>query len=114
MGGPILQVRHLEKSFGTHQVLRDIDFEVEKGEVISIIGSSGSGKSTLLRCINMLETPSGGEIVFEHDENPINEILNGHILFHTYVGGWAPAEHIENVFEFDPTITEAALKGGAE
>ena len=65
MGGPILQVRHLEKSFGTHQVLRDIDFEVEKGEVISIIGSSGSGKSTLLRCINMLETPSGGEIVFE-------------------------------------------------
>ena len=65
MSGPILQVRHLEKSFGTHQVLRDIDFEVEKGEVISIIGSSGSGKSTLLRCINMLETPSGGEIVFE-------------------------------------------------
>lgn len=65
MSDPILQVKHLEKSFGSHQVLKDIDFEVQKGEVISIIGSSGSGKSTLLRCINMLETPSGGEIVFE-------------------------------------------------
>lgn len=57
---------------------------------------------------------AGGEIVFDHDENPINEILNGHILFHTRIGGYAPAEDIENVFEFDPTITEAALEGGAE
>lgn len=65
MSEPILQVKHLEKSFGTHQVLKDIDFAVEKGEVISVIGSSGSGKSTLLRCINMLEIPSGGEILFE-------------------------------------------------
>lgn len=65
MSEPILQVKHLGKSFGTHQVLKDIDFEVEKGEVISVVGTSGSGKSTLLRCINMLETPSGGEIVFE-------------------------------------------------
>ena len=65
MSEPILQVKHLVKSFGTHEVLKDIDFEVQKGEVISIIGSSGSGKSTLLRCINMLETPTGGEIIFE-------------------------------------------------
>ena len=65
MSEPILQVKHLEKSFGPHQVLKDIDFAVEKGEVISVIGSSGSGKSTLLRCINMLEIPSGGEILFE-------------------------------------------------
>ncbi len=65
MSEPILQVKHLEKSFGTHVVLKDIDFEVNKGEVISIIGSSGSGKSTLLRCINLLETPNGGEIIFE-------------------------------------------------
>lgn len=57
---------------------------------------------------------AGGEIVFNNDENPISEILNGHIKFHTYVGGYAPAEDIENVFEFDPTITEAALEGGAE
>ena len=61
----ILKLSHLEKQFGTHAVLRDISFSVEKGEVISIIGSSGSGKSTMLRCINLLETPTGGQIFFE-------------------------------------------------
>ncbi len=65
MANEILKVEHLGKSFGTHEVLRDIDFSVNKGEVISIIGSSGSGKSTLLRCINMLEEPSAGTIYFE-------------------------------------------------
>ena len=64
----ILQVNHLSKSFGKHEVLRDIDFTVNKGDVTSIIGASGSGKSTLLRCINLLETPTSGEIRF-HDEN---------------------------------------------
>jgi putative lysine transport system ATP-binding protein len=62
---PILQVRHLSKSFGDHQVLKDIDFETNHSDVICIIGASGSGKSTLLRCINMLETPSSGEILFQ-------------------------------------------------
>lgn len=62
---PILQVHHLSKSFGNHEVLRDIDFTVYKGDVISIIGSSGSGKSTLLRCVNLLETPTRGEILFQ-------------------------------------------------
>ena len=52
------------KSFGTHEVLRDIDFTVNKGEAISIIGPSGSGKSTLLRCVNLLETPTGGNIYY--------------------------------------------------
>ena len=61
----ILRLSHLEKQFGTHAVLRDISFSVEKGEVISVIGSSGSGKSTMLRCINLLETPTGGQIFFE-------------------------------------------------
>lgn len=61
----ILRLEHLEKSFGTHQVLRDISFSVNKGDVISIIGSSGSGKSTMLRCINLLEEPTGGRIIFE-------------------------------------------------
>ena len=61
----ILKINHLSKAFGKNQVLRDIDFEVNKGDVISIIGASGSGKSTLLRCINLLETPTGGEIIFD-------------------------------------------------
>ena len=61
----ILKINHLSKSFGKNRVLRDIDFAVNKGDVISIIGASGSGKSTLLRCINLLETPTGGEIIFD-------------------------------------------------
>ena len=64
-GNEILKVEHLGKSFGTHEVLKDIDFSVNKGEVISVIGPSGSGKSTLLRCINMLEDASSGTIYFE-------------------------------------------------
>ena len=65
MGNEILQVKHLSKSFGSNVVLRDIDFSVNKGDVISIIGASGSGKSTLLRCINLLETPTHGEIWYQ-------------------------------------------------
>ena len=61
----ILEIKHLGKSFGTHEVLKDIDFKVSKGDVISIIGASGSGKSTLLRCINLLETPTHGEIWYQ-------------------------------------------------
>ena len=61
---PILQIRHLSKTFGTNPVLKDIDFDVYHGDVISVIGPSGSGKSTLLRCINMLERPTSGSILF--------------------------------------------------
>ena len=68
MSDAILQVKHLSKAFGSHQVLKDIDFTVRPGDVTSIIGASGSGKSTLLRCINLLETPSAGDILF-HGEN---------------------------------------------
>ena len=68
MADCILQVNHLSKSFGSNEVLRDIDFTVNKGDVTSIIGASGSGKSTLLRCINLLETPTSGEILY-HGEN---------------------------------------------
>ncbi len=60
----VIEVKNLKKSFGEHGVLHDISFSVEKGDVISIIGPSGSGKSTLLRCVNFLEVPSGGEILF--------------------------------------------------
>lgn len=61
---PVLEVRNLQKSFGDHAVLKDISFRVNKGDVISVIGPSGSGKSTMLRCINLLETPSGGQILY--------------------------------------------------
>jgi putative lysine transport system ATP-binding protein len=60
-----IDIRHLSKSFGTNEVLKDINFSVNKGEVVCIIGSSGSGKSTLLRCVNLLEKPSGGQIVYD-------------------------------------------------
>ncbi|MEW3478568.1 ATP-binding cassette domain-containing protein, partial [[Clostridium] symbiosum] len=62
---PILEVCHLSKSFGTHQVLRDVNFTVHPGDVTSILGSSGSGKSTLLRCINLLERPTAGQVVID-------------------------------------------------
>ena len=62
---PFLEVKNLKKSFGNHEVLKDISLSVKQGEVISIIGSSGSGKSTILRCINLLEEPSGGDIIIE-------------------------------------------------
>ena len=61
----LIDIQHLSKSFGTHEVLKDINFSVDKGEVVCIIGSSGSGKSTLLRCINLLEKPSGGQIIYK-------------------------------------------------
>ena len=64
----ILKIRHLSKAFGKNVVLRDIDFTVNKGDVISIIGASGSGKSTLLRCINLLETPTSGRIVYREKD----------------------------------------------
>ena len=61
----IVDIQHLSKSFGPNEVLRDINFSVNKGEVVCIIGASGSGKSTLLRCINLLEKPSGGSIIYK-------------------------------------------------
>ncbi len=73
-----------------------------------------SGYNMQLNGLQGSDDIAGGEIVFDHDENPISQILDGHIVFHTRIGGYAPAEYIENVFEFDPTITEAALKGGDE
>ena len=80
----ILEVRHLSKSFGSHQVLKDIDFTVHPGDVTSIIGSSGSGKSTLLRCINLLETPTSGEILF-HGDNIVS-LKGGATAYRSHVG----------------------------
>lgn len=75
--GKVIDIQHLNKSFGSHEVLKDIDFSVSKGEVVCIIGSSGSGKSTLLRCVNLLEKPSGGQIIY----NGENILDNKHNIY---------------------------------
>ncbi len=80
----ILEIRHLSKSFGDHEVLKDIDFTVNPGDVTSIIGASGSGKSTLLRCVNLLETPSSGEILY-HCKNVVGRGVN-QPEYRTHVG----------------------------
>lgn len=84
MGDMILQVNHLSKAFGANVVLRDIDFTVKQGDVTCIIGASGSGKSTLLRCINLLETPTNGEILF-HDQKINGKGVNAN-TYRTKVG----------------------------
>lgn len=73
----VIDIQHLSKSFGNHEVLKDIDFSVNKGEVVCIIGSSGSGKSTLLRCVNLLEKPSGGQIIY-NGENILDNMHDIH------------------------------------
>ena len=80
----ILEIKHLSKSFGDHEVLKDIDFTVNPGDVTSIIGASGSGKSTLLRCVNLLETPSSGEILY-HGKNVVGRGIN-QPEYRTHVG----------------------------
>ncbi|MES9545743.1 Arginine transport ATP-binding protein ArtM [Streptococcus intermedius] len=75
MSETILEIKHLKKSYGQNEVLKDISLTVHSGEVISIIGSSGSGKSTFLRSINLLEEPSGGEILYR-GENVLAENYN--------------------------------------
>ena len=75
MGETILQIRHLSKAVGSNLVLKDIDFSVSTGDVTCIIGASGSGKSTLLRCLNILETPTTGEILY-HGTNIVGGKVN--------------------------------------
>ena len=80
----VIEVEGLKKAFGSHEVLRGVDFVTHKGEVTCIIGSSGSGKSTLLRCINLLETPDEGRILYHGDD-----ILSGSVnmpRYHAKVG----------------------------
>ncbi|MDO4539193.1 MAG: amino acid ABC transporter ATP-binding protein [Coriobacteriales bacterium] len=78
-GDALIRVESLRKSFGSHLVLKDINFQVKPGEVVTIIGASGSGKSTLLRCVNLLETPDSGHIWFHGEDRaadrvPINKL----------------------------------------
>ena len=75
MSQEVVTIKHLNKVFGTHEVLKDISFSVESGEVVTIIGSSGSGKSTLLRCVNLLEKPTSGEILY-NGKNILDENTN--------------------------------------
>lgn len=84
MTDKVIEIKHLQKKFGEHEVLRDINFDVRKGEVVCIIGSSGSGKSTLLRCINLLEAATAGDI-FYRGEN-INAGVISHAAYRTKLG----------------------------
>ncbi len=72
--GSLIKIDHLSKNFGDLEVLRDINIDVEEGEVICVIGPSGSGKSTMLRCINQLETPTGGRIIYDGKDIMAGEI----------------------------------------
>ena len=84
----ILDIHHLSKTFGTNVVLKDIDFSVKPGDVTCIIGASGSGKSTLLRCLNLLETPTSGEVLY-HGE----DITGAHVNAPSY------RSHVGMVFQ---------------
>jgi len=81
---PVLEVKHLVKYFGEREILKDIDFSIHKGDVVSIIGASGSGKSTMLRCINMLEVPTSGQIIYMGE--PITDTDKAITLYRTKVG----------------------------
>jgi len=85
---PIIQVKNLHKTFGKLEVLKGVDFQISKGEVVTIIGSSGSGKSTLLRCINLLEVPDSGEVLYHN-----KDILKGEININQH------RSHIGMVFQ---------------
>ena len=82
---PVIEVRGLHKAFGSHEVLKGIDFSASKGEVVCIIGSSGSGKSTLLRCINLLEMPDAGEILY-HGKDILTDGTINMPTYHAKVG----------------------------
>ncbi|MDF1791251.1 MAG: amino acid ABC transporter ATP-binding protein [Thalassobaculaceae bacterium] len=74
---PILQLKGLRKSFGDLEVLKGVSLDVHEGEVIAIVGVSGSGKSTLLRCVNLLEVPTGGEMIFDGKSVPLRQASGG-------------------------------------
>lgn len=101
----IIKVNHLSKHFGNLNVLNDIDFHCDKGEVITIIGSSGSGKSTLLRCINMLEVPNSGEILYKG-----KDILKGEINVNTHRAHVGMVFQSFNLFN-NKTVLENCMLG---
>ena len=110
MSEPILQINHLSKTFGNHEVLRDIDFSVNPGDVTSIIGASGSGKSTLLRCINLLETPTSGEILY-HGTN-IDNIKGGASAYRSHVGMVFQSFNLFNITAREMNLSQYRAKVG--
>ncbi|XOQ53585.1 MAG: Glutamine transport ATP-binding protein GlnQ [Succiniclasticum sp.] len=84
MAETVLSIRGLKKSFGSREILKGISFDVHKGDVVTIIGPSGSGKSTLIRCINFLETPTAGEVLYKG--KPVRETFHKLPLYRTKVG----------------------------
>lgn len=84
MATPVIEIKHLSKSFGANVVLKDINAEVYKGDVTCIIGASGSGKSTMLRCVNLLETPTSGDIIY-HGDSILDKKLS-RAKYRTHVG----------------------------
>ena len=131
MSEEIIRVEELGKSFGEHQVLRKIDFSVNKGDIICILGSSGSGKSTLLRCINQLETQSCGKIFFHGSElgrkqKEINEyrskvgmvfqsfnLFNNMSVLENCMEGTRKVLHLSKTEAFDRAITHLKSVGMA-
>lgn len=131
MSEEIIRVEELGKSFGEHQVLRKIDFSVNKGDIICILGSSGSGKSTLLRCINQLETQSCGKIFFHGSElgrkqKEINEyrsrvgmvfqsfnLFNNMSVLKNCMEGTRKVLHLSKTEAFDRAITHLKSVGMA-
>ena len=131
MGEKIISIESLSKSFGDHEVLRKIDFAVEKGEVICIVGSSGSGKSTLLRCINRLEHQTSGKILYHGKElrdvqKEVNEyrskvgmvfqsfnLFNNMTVLENCMAGTRKVFHIPKEEAFDRAITHLKEVGMA-
>ena len=108
MENKIIELQHLKKSYNGVEVLKDINFTISKGEVLSIIGSSGSGKSTMLRCINLLEKPTGGDILY-HGESILSSKFNQN-KFRSKVGMVFQQFYLfENMSEMD-NCTVAQIK----
>lgn len=131
MGEKIISIEDLGKSFGDHEVLRKIDFSVEKGEVICILGPSGSGKSTLLRCINRLEHQTSGKIIYhgkpvKDGQKEVNEfrskvgmvfqsfnLFNNMTVLKNCMAGTRKVLHISKEEAFDRAITHLKAVGMA-
>ena len=84
MAEPVLSIRNLKKDFGTREILKGLSFDVCKGDVVTIIGPSGSGKSTLIRCVNFLETPTDGQVLYKG--RPVRDTFHKLSLYRTKVG----------------------------